>query len=206
MSIRISPTTTQCGTTYGNAHTTGTRNQPTPNRSSRASSIERVGEGGHDRGKQTADTDGKGEGRQVAKLSLEDGLVTKLGGQLCISITHLSQIEGLSLPIGAIDLDDAGALLPLASTIIEVRLDVVRNFGHGGVLWVFDEASKCVYILLRPRQLTLTFEGRGRRRSRRKSREEKEEKYAVESFARRSKDQGETRRGGERRGEERDGD
>ena len=147
MSISISPITPQCGTTYGNAHTTGTRNQPTPNRSSRASSIERVGEGGHDRGKQTADTDGKGERRQVAKLSLEDGLVTKLGGQLCISIIHLSQIEGLSLAIGAIDLDDAGALLPLASTIIEVRLDVVRDFGHGGSAVGVDEASKCVYIL-----------------------------------------------------------
>ncbi len=147
MSIRISPTTTHCCTTYGNAHTTGTRNQPTPNSSSRASSIEREREGGHDRGKQTADTDGKGEGRQVAKLSLEDGPVTELGGQLCISITHLSQIEGLSTSIGAIDLDETGTLLPLASTIIEVRLDVVGDFGHGGdvVVGIDEGFEVCMY-------------------------------------------------------------
>jgi len=146
LSVRTSSIDQQ-NSTYSNAHTASTRDQPAPHCRSRASRVERVGEGGHDRSKQAADTDGEGESRQVAKLSLEDGLVAELGGQLSISITQLGQIERLSLAIGAVDLDDAGALASTVGTISTiVELHVVRDFGgsHGAGTCIFLEDECCV--------------------------------------------------------------
>jgi hypothetical protein len=143
----------QCGMTYSNAHTTRARDQPAPNGSSRTASIERIREGGHDGGKEPTDTDGKGEGRQVPELSLEDRLVTELGGQLSISIAQFSQIDGFPLAIGAIDLDEAHAPLSMACMTV-VDLHIVRDFGHDMAVRM-EGMVNAVDVLSRPRRLRL---------------------------------------------------
>lgn len=96
--------------THRNAHASRSRDQPTPHRRRTSAGLERIDESGRDGGEQAANTDGEGEGRQVPELALEDGLVSKLGGQSAVGVAHVFQVDGSSLAAWALDDQAAFAL------------------------------------------------------------------------------------------------
>lgn len=106
--------------THCNTHTTSTRDKPAPNCRSRTAGRQGEHEGRHDGGKQATDADGEGESREVAKLSLKHGLVSKLGRELGVLLADLFEVENLPLPARAGDLNQSHA--PLA----------VAHLAHGG--------------------------------------------------------------------------
>lgn len=81
------------------AHTASTRDEPAPDGRGSTTSIQRVREGRHYSREQSTDTDGEGECRQVAEFSLEDWLVSELRGKLCISITHIIDVDMFSVDL-----------------------------------------------------------------------------------------------------------
>jgi hypothetical protein len=76
--------------------------------------VQRVRDGRHDSRKQSADADCEGESREVSELSLEDGLVTKLGGELGIRLIDLFEVENLLPATRPNDLNESNALLALS--------------------------------------------------------------------------------------------
>jgi hypothetical protein len=76
--------------------------------------VQRVGDGRHDGRKQAADADCEGESREVSELSLEDGLVSKLGGELGIRLIDLFEVEYLLPATRPNDLNESNALLALS--------------------------------------------------------------------------------------------
>jgi hypothetical protein len=121
--------------THSNAHTPCPTNQPTPYRRTTAPGIQGKRKSGHDRSKQPANTNSKRESRQIAKLALENRIVSELRRQLGIGLTQILDTDGFALSVGAIDLDQANTLSALAKDA--VIADVVgADFSHDGGVFV----------------------------------------------------------------------
>ena len=95
------------GFTHGYAHAAGAGNQPAPDGTGAASSIQRVGEGGSDCREKATDTDGERESGEVAKLALEHRLVSERLGKSTILSRHVLEVDSLGDSIGSLDLYSA---------------------------------------------------------------------------------------------------
>jgi len=117
----------------GNAHTSGTRNQPAPDRRGRATGIKRIRECGCDGCEKSRDRDGEGERGEVTEFTFEDWLVTKLLSQCAISLVQLIQLHSLSSSLLVLKLNTSNARLASVSLFGD-------EIGHGGLVVPSNDA------------------------------------------------------------------
>lgn len=122
--------------TYSNTHTPSPGDQPTPYSRGTTTGFKRIDQSRCNRGEGTADTDGKREGGQIAKLSLEDWLVAEFSSKSFVGLGEVVDGHTAHTALCIADFDVVDALLTLAELLWGEVGDAGAMVLHGRCFWV----------------------------------------------------------------------